>query len=280
MDKKEMFLESASGFMMPFVNTDEQEAQQLLGYGEQTHPTTGESFDHKGIDFVADHIPLLAIATGTVVGVGNDAVHENYIITRYGKYDVKYGHINEAFCSYGTNVTAGQQIAVSGAFLHFEVRYEGQIVAPDDFLGMIFGNVSLLASMGIKSHPQLVSFNIPVHTDYDKDQAEIIELMLRWLPTYLNDMRLGGYRPSERTEQSLRNIFSQAASKNFFFEEIPCQANPLGLSARGGMLAGKVQNLLIGDFLGYLATRHNVYIPTWGEEQKKKFMSSPQIPGL
>lgn len=280
MDKKELFLESPSGFMMPFVFADGTEVQQLLGYGEQTHPNSGERFDHKGIDFVADHIPLLAVASGTVVGVGNDAVHEDYIITRYGKFEVKYGHVQEIYCRYGTNVVAGQQIAQSGAFLHFEVRVDGQTINPEDFLSMLFGNVAQLESMGIKGHPQLVSFNVPVHTDYDQDQSEIVDLMLRWFPTYLNDMRLGAYQPADRLEQSLRNIFSQAAEKNYFFEEIPAVSNPLGLSVRGGALAGKVQNLIIGDFLSYLATRHNVYVSTWGEAQKKKFMSSPLTAAL
>ena len=280
MDKKELFLESPSGFMMPFVFADGTEVQQLLGYGEQTHPISGERFDHKGIDFVADHIPLLAVASGTVVGVGNDAIHEDFIITRYGKFEVKYGHVQEIYCRYGTNVVAGQQIAQSGAFLHFEVRVDGQAINPEDFLSMLFGNVAQLESMGIKGHPQLVSFNVPVRTDYDQDQGEIIDLMLRWFPTYLNDMRLGAYLPSDRLEQSLRNIFSQAAEKNYFFEEIPAVSNPLGLSARGGALAGKVQNLIIGDFLSYLATRHNVYVSTWGDAQKKKFMSSPLTAAL
>ena len=144
MDKKELFLESPSGFMMPFVFADGTEVQQLLGYGEQTHPISGERFDHKGIDFVADHIPLLAVASGTVVGVGNDAIHEDFIITRYGKFEVKYGHVQEIYCRYGTSVVAGQQIAQSGAFLHFEVRVDGQAINPEDFLSMLFGNVAQL----------------------------------------------------------------------------------------------------------------------------------------
>lgn len=280
MDKKDMFLESPSGFMMPFVLPDGEEVQQLLGFGGQTHPQSGESFDHKGIDFVADHVPLLAVASGTVVGVGNDSVHDNYIVTRYGNFDVKYGHIQESYCNYGTNVIAGQQIAQSGAFLHFEVRFRGEVINPEDFLSVLFGNIALLESMGMKGHPQLVSFNVPVRTDYDADQDELVDLLLRWYPTYLNDLRQNVYQPSARMEQSFRNIFAQAAEKRFFFEEIPTQGNPLGLSARGGVLAGKVQNMLIGDFLSYMANRHGIYLSSWGDEQKKNFRSSPMTAGL
>lgn len=40
-------------------------------------------------------------------------------------------------------------------------------------------------------------------------------------------------------------------------------------------LASKVQNLLIADFLNYLALRHNVYLSTMDEELKKNFNPRP-----
>ena len=88
------------------MNTEEEEVQVSLGFGEQTHPMTGERFHHRGVDFAAHDLPLFALATGTVVGVGTDAVHENYIITKYGKFEVKYGHVSEAYLTYGMPVTA------------------------------------------------------------------------------------------------------------------------------------------------------------------------------
>ena len=39
-------------------------------------------------------------------------------------------------------------------------------------------------------------------------------------------------------------------------------ANPLGLGHKAMPLACKVQNLLIADFLHYLALRHDVYLST------------------
>lgn len=270
-----MFFESASGFMMPFVFEDGEEAVELLGFGEQRHPSTGKLFNHEGIDFVCPHKPLFALATGMVVGVGQDARHGQYIITKYGKFEVKYGHIDQAFVPYGTGVVSGQQIAMSGDFLHFEVRYTGEVVNPTDFLGVIFTNVSTLATMGIKSHPQLISFDVPVTTSYDADMPEITDLMLRWLPTYLNDMRQGSYLPPERMLTSLRNLLMQAGERNYFFEQMPSLGNPMGLSARSGGLAGKVQDLLIGDFLAYMASRHDTYLSSWSDEQKKNFLPRP-----
>jgi hypothetical protein len=41
-------------------------------------------------------------------------------------------------------------------------------------------------------------------------------------------------------------------------------------------IAVKVQNLLIGDFLNYLALRHNVYLSTMDDVVKKNFMQKQQ----
>ena len=71
---------------------------------------------------------------------------------------------------------------------------------------------------------------------------------------------------------SLRNIFRQAADKNYFFESMPSIGNPLGLSGRSSILAGKVQDVLIDYFLSYMALNHNIYLPTWDETQKKNFL--------
>jgi hypothetical protein len=237
---------------------------------------TGETFVHRGEDFAAHDLPLFALATGTVVGVGTDVVHENYIITKYGKFEVKYGHVREAYVTYGMPVYAGLQVAQSGNFLHFEVSCEGRELDPMEFLAMVYGNMEQLEAMGIKGHYRLANLGVKVKTDYDEDQEELLQMMLRWLPAYMNDIRLGSYAPSVRMEQSLRNIFAQSASRSYFFETIPQIGNPLGLSSRGAPLAGKVQNLLIGDFLNYMALRHGVYLSSWGDDVKKNFLTRQQ----
>ncbi len=267
--KKEMLLESPSGFFMPFPGNEEHDVEISLGFGEQTHPATGQKFNHSGIDLIASHLPLFACATGTIVGVGSDAIHENYVITRYGKYEVKYGHVSEAYLGYASRVTAGQQIATSGDFLHLEVKFDGQLMDPVDFLKMLYSNIMQLSVLGIKGEAQFVDMGVPVRTDYDADQNEILELMLRWLPEYMNELRTGGYRTSERIEAQLRNIFSQSSEKHYFFEDIPTLGNPLGLSSRSSLMAGKIQSLLIGDFLNFLGSRHNIFVSSWDDDKKK-----------
>lgn len=49
---KDLFLESASGFRMPFDLGANEELNITLGFGEQTHPKTGEKFYHEGTDFL------------------------------------------------------------------------------------------------------------------------------------------------------------------------------------------------------------------------------------
>lgn len=112
-------------------------------------------------------------------------------------------------------------------------------------------------------------------TRYDRDKEEIEELMIRFLPVYMEDLFRGAYTVPEYTEQSLRNVFAVGATKNYFFEKMPSMANPLGIGSRALPLASKVQNLLIADFLNYLALRHNVYLSTMGEEVKKNFNPRP-----
>jgi len=274
--KKELFLESPSGFMMPFAAGEGEETEEVeisLGYGEQVHPNTGEKFFHHGVDFVCPHKPLYAIASGTVIGVGQDGTHDKFINVRYGKFDVKYGHIDGHVVNYGSKVNAGQQIAVSGDFLHIGVTFDGEDINPIDFLTVILSNIAQLAAMGIKGHPQLVDFDVPVRTKYEADQEHIIEMMFRFLPQYIAEIQAGTYRMSDRADLQLRNAFSQSVDRNYFFENLPSYGNPLGLSGRSAPLVSKVQDILIGDFLAFMASRHNMYVPTWDEAQKKNLLS-------
>lgn len=137
---KEMFLFSASGYCMPY-SSEKCDPQPLLEYGNQVHPRTKEKFFHHGLDLTADDTPLLALASGVVSGMGSDPVHDGYINVRYGEYEVKYGHVTEAYVTFGTPVVAGVPIARSGNMLHLGVRFKGEEIDPKDFLAMLYDNV-------------------------------------------------------------------------------------------------------------------------------------------
>ena len=266
----EMILQSDSGYCMPFEEKNK-DVEMSLGYGKQKHPKTGEKFFHHGIDFDVKHYLLSAVATGKVSGLGNDALHGIYQVIRYGNYEVTYSHLSNVFANYGQVVKAGQVVAVSADMLHMEVKYNGEEMNPLEFLTMIYGNLKTMEQQGqVGAVPQFVTIDMDVHTMYDKDQKEIEELMMRFFPDYMSDMSNGLYSIPEHTELALRNIFTMSAMKNYFYETLPSMANPLGMGARSIPLAEKVQNLLIADFLNYLALRHHVFLSTMSALEKKK----------
>ena len=128
---QDMMLQSDSGYCMPFEEKGK-DVEMSLGYGKQKHPKTGEMFFHHGVDFPVKHYLLSALATGKVTGLGNDAVHGIYQVIRYGLYEVTYSHLSNVFANYGTEVKAGQVVAVSADLLHMEVKYNGEELNPLD----------------------------------------------------------------------------------------------------------------------------------------------------
>ena len=268
-----MILHSDSGYCMPFEEPQGKDVEMSLGYGEQPHPETGGKFFHHGIDFnVRCHI-LSAVASGIVSGVGNDPVHGICQTIRYGEYEVIYGHLSNVYAQFGQRVKAGQTVALSGERLHVEVRFKGEELNPLEFLTMLYGNIRALQEAVGDGASGLYGAEPGPATDYEKDRREIEELMLRFLPHYMEDLQHGAYRLPEHTEQSLRHIFTMGAVKEYFYEQMPSIANPLGLGRKAMPLACKVQNLLIADFLNYLALRHEVYLSTTGGDVKKNFMT-------
>ena len=154
-----------------------------------------------------------------------------------------------------------------------EVRFDGEEINPLEFLTMLYGNIKALEHNALIGMGEALDMNIP--SPYDTDRQEIETLMLRFLPSYFEDLQQGAYSLPEHMEQSLRNIFSLGASKHYFYETMPSMANPLGIGNRCMPLAAKVQNLLIADFLNYLAMRHQVYLSTMDEILKKNSKSKP-----
>lgn len=270
---QEMMLYSNSGYCMPFEERDK-DVEMSLAYGKQKHPKTGEVFFHRGVDFNIKNYLLSAIATGKVTGMGTDAIHGIYLVIRYGNYEVTYAHLSNVFINFGKNVKAGQVVAISGNLLHMEVKYNGEELNPLDFLTMLYGNLKVMEKQGVMGIPEFITLDMDIHTKYDKDQKEIEDLMLRFLPNYLTDMQQGTYMIPEHTELALRNLFSVSAMKKYFYEELPSMANPLGMGSRSIPLAEKVQNLLIADFLNYLALRHQIFLSSMGTLEKKKHMTT------
>jgi hypothetical protein len=249
----------SKGYCMPFEQKNG-DVTMTRGYGEQP-----DGSFHHGVNFETNRFILHAVADGVVSGIGSNPELGLFQVIRYGKYEVTYGHLANALVGFGTKVKAGSVVSISGDLLHMEVKYNGEELNPIDFLTMIYGNIKMTGESA-----ELDTLDMDIPTDYDDDRAEIENLMLRFFPTYLSDVNSGQYRVPDRTEQSLRNIFSLSAIKNYFFELLPSYSNPMGLGQRAMPIAAKVQNLLIGDFLNYLALRQQIFLSTLSESDKKK----------
>jgi hypothetical protein len=271
---QDMNLLSTSGYCMPFEEKD-RDVQLTLRYGKQKHPKTGESFFHHGIDFKTNNYFLAAVADGVVSGIGIDRKQYGlYVVIKYSKYEVTYSHMSNVFMQFGQQVKAGLAVGVSSDLLHMEVKYDGEEIDPVEFITMLYGNAKTWSEKG-KAQPEFVAIDMDVHTDYDKDKDEIEKLMMRFFANYMNDLHEGLYSCPQRTEQSLRHLFSAAAMKDYFYESMPSMVNPLGIGRRSVPLVSKVQNLLIGDFLNYMAFRHQIFLSTMTSLEKKKLKSKP-----
>ncbi len=266
---QDMILQSESGYSMPF-NGKNEEVVLLKTYGLQDDG----SFNH-GIDLATNRYVLRAVADGIVTAIGTNKEHGLYQVTRYRDYEVTYGHIAHAMVTFGKRVKAGSVVAISGKTLHLEVRYGGEEIDPIEFLKMLFGNVKMSEVGKDGSLPDFETLDMDIPTDYDDNREEIEELMSRYYPEYLMEVAGGLYTVPTRTEQSLRNIFSLSAMRNYFGEAIPSMANPMGISERTIPIAAKVQNLLIGDFLNFLALRHQIFLSTLDAACKKKDLTRP-----
>lgn len=271
---QDMNLLSTSGYCMPFEEKD-RDVQLTLRYGKQKHPKTGESFFHHGIDFKTNKYFLAAVADGVVSGIGIDRKQYGlYVVIKYSKYEVTYSHMSNVFMQFGQQVKAGLAVGVSSDLLHMEVKYDGEEIDPVEFITMLYGNAKTWSEKG-KAQPEFVAIDMDVHTDYDNDKDEIEKLMMRFFANYMNDLHEGLYNCPQRTEQSLRHLFSAAAMKDYFYESMPSMVNPLGIGRRSVPLVSKVQNLLIGDFLNYMALRHQIFLSTMTSLEKKKLKSKP-----
>ncbi|MFE1259795.1 M23 family metallopeptidase [Streptomyces albogriseolus] len=93
------------------------------------------SGSHTGIDFhAASGTPVQSVGVGTVVEAGWGGAYGNQVVIKMhdGTY-TQYAHLSSVAVSVGQEVTAGQQIGISGAtgnvtgaHLHFEARMSAE----------------------------------------------------------------------------------------------------------------------------------------------------------
>lgn len=128
--------EPAPDYCFPLENAD---AVVTQTFGEHTHPLTGQSSFHRGIDLAAlEGDSVLAVADGTVVMSAYDNVYGNYILlTHADGTQTGYAHLQSLLVTEGQSVQQGQVIGLAGQsgwatgpHLHLDVRVDGEYVDP------------------------------------------------------------------------------------------------------------------------------------------------------
>ena len=108
-------------------------------FGYRIHPITHLFSFHNGVDLSARRDTVYAVFDGTA-SVGYDERLGLFIAIAGGELTCTYGHLSAILISAGP-VTSGQAIAitgatgrVTGAHLHFAVKFRGQAIDPLQFL--------------------------------------------------------------------------------------------------------------------------------------------------
>ena len=113
------------------------------GFGMRQHPIDNQEKEHKGIDLRANiGDEVISPAIGTVIFAGQQSGYGNVVIIEHMfGFQTLYGHLNEIDVSVGEKVGKGKVIAKAGntgrstgPHLHYEVKYEGVQINPENFV--------------------------------------------------------------------------------------------------------------------------------------------------
>lgn len=135
-------------------------------FGKRKHPVTNMQTFHKGVDLRAEAGSIvLATADGIVREANFTELSGNRLVVQHNfGFETRYSHLDQFDVEPGDIVHKGDQIGISGnsglshaPHLHYEIRYLGKSVDPDQFLKWQFGSHEIFTNVrGIK-WPSLIS---------------------------------------------------------------------------------------------------------------------------
>lgn len=114
------------------------------GFGLREHPIEGGEKFHNGLDLAANYgTDIKAFAAGVVDYIGESPAYGLYLQIQHANGVTSfYAHCSRLCIQPGQQVAAGEKVAevgdtgeVTGAHLHFEVKVNGELVDPSDYIG-------------------------------------------------------------------------------------------------------------------------------------------------
>ena len=114
-------------------------------FGYRTHPITGKTDFHTGVDLAAaEGTPIAAAWAGVVAETGQDEINGNYVkVIHSGTVCTTYNHLSKIAVTTGERLIRGQTVGLvgstgvsTGPHLHFELLIDGVRVDPAPALGL------------------------------------------------------------------------------------------------------------------------------------------------
>jgi murein DD-endopeptidase MepM/ murein hydrolase activator NlpD len=115
----------------------------ISGYGQRIDPMTGGDEFHPGLDIRAfKFTPVYAAGDGTVIDTEPNSEYGNQILIHHvAQLTTKYAHLAKIVVKKQQDVRQGQVIGytgdtgrVTGPHLHFEIRNNGIVMDPNNYL--------------------------------------------------------------------------------------------------------------------------------------------------
>jgi len=112
-------------------------------FGYRIHPISGNTTFHYGMDMAAAAgTKVCSAADGVVSETGYGSINGNYVkIKHVDGFVTHYTHLKTIDIARNQNVTLGQKIGTvgstgysTGPHLHFEIRKDGKVLDPNDYL--------------------------------------------------------------------------------------------------------------------------------------------------
>lgn len=112
-------------------------------FGYRVHPIDNKTKFHTGTDIAnTSNTKIMSVADGKVSKVGKSTIFGNYVIIEHKDgFSSFYAHTNKVTVRQGKSVKRGEAIALmgssgksTGSHLHFEMRKDGKIISPQNFI--------------------------------------------------------------------------------------------------------------------------------------------------